>query len=144
MPDHLQLMSNEWKQLKKGFEGSSSLGTSVMQLPFSLVKAMPQQVHAQLADRSGYEDILRLADAEVAGFFDSTVDHILELVEQMVQRGGVRPDRLVLVGEFSSSSYLQLKMEGRFGGWHPTACSPSPLCPGSAVPGSRVPTTAYM
>ncbi len=138
----MQLMSNNWKQLKKNFEGSSRLGTSIVALPFSLVKAMPQAVEQQLWDCSGSPDRLRLTDAEVAGFFDSTVDHILELVEQMVQRGGMRPDRLVLVGEFGSSPYLRLKMEGRFGGWHPTACSPSPLSPGSAVPGSRVPTTA--
>ncbi len=122
-------MSNEWEQLKKNFQGSSSLGASVMQLPFSLVKAMPQQVHAQLADRSGYEDKLRLTDAEVAGIFDLAVNNILEVVDQMVQRAGVRPDRLLLVGGFGSSAYLQLKMENKFGEPLPLTPPPYPTPP---------------
>jgi hypothetical protein len=51
---------------------------------------MPQRQ----VQRSGYEMTVSLADAVVAGMFDPTVDCILELVEQVAQRG----DRLVLVG----------------------------------------------
>jgi hypothetical protein len=50
-----------------------------MQLPFSLVRAMPESVHQMLAERSGYEDKLRLLDSEVAGIFDPVVDSILEV-----------------------------------------------------------------
>ncbi len=41
----------------------------------------------------------------------------LQVVQQMVTRAGLRPDRLLLVGGFGSSSYLQLKLENRFGAW---------------------------
>jgi hypothetical protein len=77
--DHLQLVSNEWEQLKKSFTGTTPQGASVMQLPLSLVKAMPRSVHQQLAERSGYEDKLMLADSEVAGIFDLAVNNILEV-----------------------------------------------------------------
>ncbi len=36
-------------------------------------------------------------------------------MQQMVTRAGLRPDRLLLVGGFGDSPYLQLKMENRYG-----------------------------
>jgi hypothetical protein len=81
---------------------------------------MPQRQ----VQRGGYEMTVSLTDAVVAGMFDPTVDCILELVEQVVQRGGVWPDRLVLMGGFGGSPYLQMKVQSRFGEWHHGACSP--------------------
>jgi hypothetical protein len=113
-------MSEEWEPAKTSFTGRSHLGGRLLALPSSLVKAMPQRQ----VQHSGYEMQVSLTDAIMAGFFDPTVDGILELVERMVQRGGAQPAVMVLVGEFGSSPYLQLKMEGRFGGWHLGCCCP--------------------
>ena len=81
----MQLVSNEWEQLKKSFTGTTPQGASVMQLPFSLVKAMPESVHQTLVERSGYEDKLRLQDSEVAGVFDLAVNNILEVRRQATE-----------------------------------------------------------
>jgi hypothetical protein len=88
--DHMSLVGSkltcpwsshiDWVQLKKSFTGSTPQGASVMQLPFSLVKAMPASVQKQLAERSGgYEDKLRMLDGEVVGIFDPLVISILEV-----------------------------------------------------------------
>jgi hypothetical protein len=68
-----------WQGLKKSFSGTTPQGASVMQLPFSLVRVMPESVQRQVAERSGYEDKLRLMDSEVAGIFDLVVNNILEV-----------------------------------------------------------------
>ena len=52
----------------------------------------------------------------------------LQVVQQMVTRAGLRPDRLLLVGGFGSSAYLQLKLENRFGGRRCLLCGAAP-CP---------------
>jgi hypothetical protein len=39
----------------------------------------------------------------------------MQVVDQMVQRAGIKPDRLLLVGGFGSSAYLRHRMQERFG-----------------------------
>ena len=72
-------MHREWEELKKSFTGASPQGASFMQLPHSLVEAMPEYVRQQIVERSGYEDKLRLLDVEMAGMFDLVVSNILEV-----------------------------------------------------------------
>ncbi len=40
---------------------------------------------------------------------------LLQVIKQMVDRAGLRPDRLLLVGGFGFSPYLRDKLEARFG-----------------------------
>ena len=75
--DWAQLVRTEWEQLKRSFAGATPQGASMLQLPFSLVRALPDAAADRLAERSGYEDKLRLADAEVAGIFDKHVTDVL-------------------------------------------------------------------
>ncbi len=63
------------------FSGNTPQGASVLQLPISLVRAMPKSVHQRVASRSGYNDKLRLLDSEVADIiFDGAVNNILEVI----------------------------------------------------------------
>lgn len=77
--DQLQLVFNEWEQLKRNFSGSMQQGENVIRLPQSLVRAMPAAARKQVRDRSGSSDKLRLMDSEVAAIFDLTVNNILEV-----------------------------------------------------------------
>jgi hypothetical protein len=119
--DHLQLVSNEWEQLKKSFTGTTPQGASVMQLPFSLVKAMPESVHLMLQERSGYEDKLRLMDSEVAGIFDLAVNNILEVRSDRLSWRGGRG-----LGSSGGGAPRRHVLLAGCGAW--SACSPRPPC----------------
>ena len=67
----------------------------------------------------------------------------LQVIKQMVERAGMRPDRLLLLGGLGSSAYLQHMVQSKLGGWplldcvhgkmqaagrHPLACCPTGHC----------------
>ncbi len=52
----------------------------------------------------------------------------------MVTRAGLRPDRLLLVGGFGDSPYLQLRLESHYGARHSLVHSQQPNAARAATP----------
>ena len=80
--------------------------------------ALPTSLHAALEEAGeldGDDEDLELSEAEMKSIFDPIVDRILQLTEEQYQASARRPTKLLLVGGFAGSPYLQQRVKAAFG-----------------------------
>jgi hypothetical protein len=93
-----------------------------LQIPGEIRDLLSDEVRERLAELPGGAHRLAVQPDECRELFDSVVINIIELVEDQIREvqakdgppGG--PERLLLVGGLSASSYLQLRLQQHFGG----------------------------
>ncbi len=115
-PGAFVALHDEWERVKRNF--ASTRGRPlVIPLAHRLYRLLTVDERKRLAGmQDGVEDEIVLAPAEAARLFDRTIDPILALVDDQLKRIGRRSvDRILLVGGFAQSRYLQARLRDHLG-----------------------------
>jgi hypothetical protein len=84
----------------------------VLQLSFRLFRILTDPERKKLGEiQNGVDDEIVITPAEMAGMFEHVVGPILDLVDEQIRRiGAGAVDRVLLVGGFAQSPYLQQRL----------------------------------
>jgi len=125
-PKDVLKLRKYWLAAKIIFGSGGKTKRALITLPTSLQAALEKAGKVDEDD----ED-LELSEAEMKSIFDPIVDRILKLTEEQYQASARRPTKLLLVGGFAGSPYLQQRVKAAFGGRVEAVVVPP--TPGAAV-----------
>jgi molecular chaperone DnaK (HSP70) len=126
-PRDVLKLRKQWLTAKITFGSGGITKRALVTLPQSLQKKLAK---AQLIDDDDDDD-LELSEREMKSIFDPIVDRILELTEEQYKASARAPTKLLLVGGFAGSPYLQLRVKAAFEGRVKAVVVPP--TPGAAV-----------
>ncbi|WP_327695961.1 Hsp70 family protein [Streptomyces sp. NBC_00459] len=110
-PGAFVALSDEWERNKRSFDPENRRSV-LLQMSHRLFRIMEESDTRRLAAiQNGVDDAIELGFDEVMGLFDHVTKPILKLVdEQLRQIGSKSVQRVMLVGGFAQSRYLQERL----------------------------------
>jgi len=110
-PGALIALLDDWERAKRSFDVDQKMPI-ILQMSHRLFRVLRDEDRIRLGSRqNGVDDAIVLSVAEVAKLFDHLVKPILELVDDQLRKIGQRSvDRVMLVGGFAQSHYLQARL----------------------------------
>jgi hypothetical protein len=121
-PQELLMLLREWEGIKCRFARGVAAPSGPVQIPQTLLEEYMSREDqmALVVDEEvsqGYDDRLFMDEGTMRGFFDPVLEAVAGLVESRLHsRADVRVDRVLLVGGFSKSRYLQEYMREKLAG----------------------------
>jgi molecular chaperone DnaK (HSP70) len=125
-PKDVVRLRKHWLTTKKVFGSGKAMDVSLVSLPPSLLRILENE---GLLDED--DDELELSEGEMKSIFDPIVDRILELTEEQYKTSARAPTKLLLVGGFAGSPYLQQRVKAAYEGRVKAVVVPP--TPGAAV-----------
>jgi hypothetical protein len=110
-PHAFAAMMDDWERCKRGFNPGLRLST-VLQFSYQLFKLLTEADRRTLGEfQNGVDDAIVLTPDEMVALFDHVVEPTLGLVDDQLRKIGRRSvDRVLLVGGFAQSPYLQQRL----------------------------------
>lgn len=111
-------LMDEWERAKRAFDPNrqSPLNVTLPPMILRMLYTTHEEARARLAGaQNGIDEAIVLQPAETRALFDLVIDEMLALVDQHLRDiNASRSERILLVGGFVESQYLQVRFKERF------------------------------